>query len=73
MLMTQLPAVDGHCAFLIARLNSNPSWEEGKKKVIHRLQTDRSGHLLNQPLEHFHAHKKARCQNITSLIALSDG
>lgn len=32
MLMTQLPAVDGHCAFLIARLNSNPSWEEGKKK-----------------------------------------
>lgn len=32
MLRTQLPAVDGHCAFLIARLNSNPSWEEGKKK-----------------------------------------
>lgn len=44
-----------------------------EKKVIHRLQTDRSGHLLNQPLEHFHAQKKARCQNITSLIALSDG
>lgn len=43
MLMTQLPAVDGHCAFLIARLNSNPSWEEGeekkgkKRKAIHRL------------------------------------
>lgn len=43
MLMTQLPAVDGHCAFLIARLNSNPSREKGeggkkeKRKAIHRL------------------------------------
>lgn len=43
MLMTQLPAVDGHCAFLIACLNSNPSREEGEEKKkekgkdIHRL------------------------------------
>ena len=29
-LITQLPVVDGHCAFLIARLNSNLSWEGEK-------------------------------------------
>lgn len=42
--------MDGHCAFLIARLNSNPSWEEGGGGgggfAGHRVQTDRSGLLL---------------------------
>lgn len=57
-LITQLTAEDGHCAFLIARLNSNPS-EEGKKRgfAFHRVQTDRSGHLLIQSLENFHTQK----------------